>query len=80
MHDRYHILLDYFIILLKLAEKKQKKKNAGHQNDESVVNSSNNAPVDDSQKALTGEVFCVSAALSPCSHFAITQILDRCYY
>ena len=44
-------------ILIKLAEKKQKKKNAGHQNDETVVHSSNNAPVDDSQKALTGDVF-----------------------
>merc|ERR1719412_971659 len=40
----------------KKKEKKQKKKNGGQPNEESIVNSSVIAPVDDSQKALTGDV------------------------
>ena len=57
MHDLYYNFARFsFYFRKNFAEKKQKKKNAGQQNDESVVNSSNNAPVDDSQKALTGDV------------------------
>ena len=63
-------------ILIKLAEKKQKKKNAGHQNDETVVHSSNNAPVDDSQKALTGDVFGVFVAYSPMGCFVDNLLLQ----
>ena len=55
----------FFKFFEKLTEKKQKKKNGGQQNDESVVNASVIAPVDDSQKALTGDVFF--AEFIPCA-------------
>jgi hypothetical protein len=55
----------FFQILEKFTEKKQKKKNGGQQNEESVVNSSVIPPVDDSQRALTGDMFF--AEFIPCA-------------